>query len=847
MKIIHKLKKLIFHPKELIENSMWFKKDTIDIDTTANNLFIVSHLGQLSQVESLIEYENLKDNFLVIVYTNSNGEMPKILKNKYNRQLFKGSYLLLLPDTPNDVSRKKLLFMRRNYIQVFESIKPKILYVLSFEGHYNLLVSYAKQNYCKVCLIEEGTATYKKETLSELSIGLGENLKKITFNSIYFFIRSFLFFKQVKGIKSDIKRYKDFDKLYVSFPSLIGDKFNAKEIETFFLHAGEIKNIEKIKLLIEQYQMTENDFIYVNQRYTIENQEFAKSIIIILEEVVKDFKNKVFIKMHPKDTPLLKKEFIKQIQIRNIQKEIVFIEESDFLIEPTVAVLQPRAVLGLTSTALVYVPLVSPKTNVYSIASKFLNRISSKSYNKNGVKTIKEHLDILRDFSHVYILKKSESLFSAEKKNQKKNFLQNDILEVEEILKIVEFSLSQKQYKKVYFYLGQLYPDGIESMPLDIKELYTKARDIEKNILIERDNEFIENIKAQESFSNYKLIEEMISSLEYEQILFKMPIEVLEIYIKSLHIQCEKEKLYLLMQQISVKILLENDLDSVKKNQLVVIVIRELLSFGHLTDARKIYSQVIFLENKFNKKVLNKLNILLLQSEQKDKELVSLLESSNERIGDKELNIIYLNALKNLKQVKKIEEFIHVNSDKLQLLGEIYLNVLNKKSIDAISELEEVLPLLSSEEKLEFGIEALLIDLYLQNLSFEKAREYILTYENYLKGDVVNINHLVKLNSLVNKWDKVELVVEEMYKETLLDMSIELIELYLMALFNLEKKYKLLQVIEFLLNHDYYTIRILSQYIDILIEIGDIQKAREAVLQYVDSEYQDFFNKKLYK
>jgi len=839
--------KSIRHPKKLIETSMWFKKETIDIDTTANNLFVVSHLGQLSQVEALIEYENLKDNFLVIAYTSLNNKVPKLVKEKYNQQLFKGAYLLLLPDYPNDIRRKKLLFMKRNYIQIFEALEPKSLYVLSFEGHYNLLISYAKNNHCKVCLIEEGTATYKREVFPEVSKGFGEKLKKIAMNSTYFFVKSFLFIKQIRGIKANLKRYKNFDKLYVSFPSLIKDKFNAKEIEKFFLYAGEIKNRDKVELFIEKYNMTENDFIYVNQRYPIQNQEFAKIIIMILEEIVKEFKSKVFIKMHPKDTPSLKVEFIKQIQTRNIQKEIVFIEESDFLIEPTVAVLKPRAVLGLTSTALVYVPLVSPKTNVYSIADKFLNQISTKSYNKNGVKIIEEHLDILRGFSHVKILKKSENLLSTERKNQKNNFIQKDTFDIEETIKIVEFSLSKKQYKKVYFYLGQLYPDGIESMPLNIQDLYLQAKDIEKKILLERDNEFIKNIKFQESISNYKLIEEKISSLEYEYILFKIPINILEIYIKSLHIQCKKEKLYFLMQQILEKILLDNELNSVKKHQLVVIVIRELLKFGHLTEARKTYSQFFSFENNFNKKILNKLKMLFFKSEQKDQEIVNLVESSSELLDDKELNIIYLNSLKNLKQIKKIEEFIQINSDKFQLLGELYLNVLKIKSIDdAIYEIEKTLDLFSAEEQIEFGIYTLLIDLYLKNLSLKKARDYILTYEKYLKGDVANINHLAILNSLMNKWDKVELLIEEMYHNNLLDMSIELIELYLIALLNLEKKYKFLQFVELLLSHDLYTIKILSQYVDTLIETGDIQKAREIVLKYVDSGYQDFFKKKLY-
>lgn len=836
--------KNLMHPKKIMNDSMWFKQDNVEIDITADNLFVISHLGQLSQVEALIEYENLIDNFLVIVYASTNKKMPELIKKKYNRQLFKESYLLLLPDAPNDMRSKKLLFIRRNYIQVFKAVQPKSLYVLSFEGHYNLLLSYAKQNNCKLCLIEEGTATYKKELLSESRKGLRVKFKSFGLNIIYFFVKSFLFFKQIRSIKSEVKRYKNFDKLYVSFPDLVKNKFDAKETENFFLHAGEIKNRNKIEIFILKYNMTANDFIYVNQRYPIKNQEFAKAIMIILEEISKEFKSKIFIKMHPKDTPSLKAEFIKQIQIRNIQKEIVFIEESDFLIEPTVAVLQPRAVLGLTSTALVYVPLVSKKTNVYSIALKFLNQISVKSYNQNGIGIIKEHLDILRDFNHVHILEKNESLLYFEEKNNKNNLVTEE-LDVENIIKIVKLSLVKKQYKKVYFYLEKMYPNGIESMPLDIKEFYKKAQDIEKKILIKRDSEFIENIKIQENFSNYKVIEEMMSSLEYKD-LFKMPIEVLNIYIKSLHIQNKKEKLYLFLKQISMNYLLDN-LDFIEKDELSIMAIREFLRFGKFSDATKMYHQILSAENQINKKVLMKITILFLEAQNKNSQILSFLKDFNTFIDDQELVVIYIKSLYILKEKDKLKEFIQMSSEKFQLLGEIYLKILNMKLIDAIFNLEEILSLFTDDEQIAFGIRSLLIDLYLQNLNLDKAREHLVLYEKYLKGDIRSILQIIKLNSLLNNWNKVELLLDDIYQENLLNMSMEIIELYLLALINLEKKYKLLHVVEFLLINNCFTVKILSQYIDALIQVDDIVKAKEIIFKYVDGEYQDFFNKKLHK
>ena len=835
------LKKLIATPKKFFLDSLWFKKDNIEIDTTADNLFVISHLGQLSQVEALIEYENLIDNFLVIVYASTNIKMPQLVKEKYNRQLFKGAYLLLLPDLPNDLKAKKLFFMRRNYRQVFDAINPKSIYFLSFEGHYNLLIHYAKKSQCKVCLIEDGTATYKKELTYESSISLAKKVKNIGLKSTYLIVKIFLFFKQIRKFKSEVKRHKHFDKLYVSFPELVKEKFEAKEVERFFLHAGEVKNREHIEMIIEKYKMKSSDFIYVNQRYPIENVEFAKAIVEILDEVAKDFESKVFIKMHPKDTISLKQEFLKQIQKFSLENKIIFIEESDFLIEPTVAVLKPRAVLGLTSTALVYVPLVSVQTAVYSIALKFLNQISLKSYNRNGIKIIKEHLDILRDFKHVYIVNKNESILSLEEKSIKDKLDTKEYLDKEEVFKAIKLALLKKQYKKVYFFLEKLYPKGIESMDLKSKEMYDKAKDIEKNVLEERQIEFIKSIQIQESFSNFKEINEMISSLEYDYIL-KMPISILNFYIKSLEIQNQKEKLYLFLKKLSISIL-ENDFDVDKKNQLTLVIVRELLKFGYLHDASSFYNQLSSKKNNINSEVLKKCQVFFLKYTMKYNEIIEKLGTLNSFINDKELTIIYLQSLYKLKRREEIQEVIQISQNKVQYLAQIYLDLLEKDIVDGISYLEEKVNFFDSHEQIDFGLETLLINLYLDNLMLDKVKEKFYNADN--RNDIENIINLVRFESLMNQWKSVELLVESIHQESFLNIPIETLELYVLALINLQKKYKLVQVFEILLSNNHFTIKIVSQYIELLIELGDITLSKEIINTYIDEEHQRFFLKKV--
>jgi len=364
-----------------------------------DNLFIVSHLGQLRQVEALITQKNLKNSGLVLLYTEMNLSIANMVESSYASNLFSIFKKIKLPIRPNKIDISKLLNIRKKYISLLKEIKPKKLYVLSFEGHYNLLLSYAKSKAILVYLIEEGTATYK-ESDSKI-IGKKEKLNRILIKCTPFF----------SSLRETLVRFENFDKIFGSFPKLLENRFHNSNVEYFFVYNRIKENDIVVKKMIDNYNISTDDFIYLNQRYEINKKEYVLTIIEILLEFNKKFNGKVFIKMHPKDSVELIEYFAVEIKKMGIGDRIILIKESKFLIEPTIIMLNKiQGVIGLTSTSLVYTPIISKETKVYSIASILLDKIDNSLDNKNGISLIKNHFDILKSFEHIYFLKNIDDL-----------------------------------------------------------------------------------------------------------------------------------------------------------------------------------------------------------------------------------------------------------------------------------------------------------------------------------------------------------------------------------------------------------------------------------------------------
>ncbi|MFZ7264438.1 polysialyltransferase family glycosyltransferase, partial [Avibacterium volantium] len=175
---IRKVRKFLFHPIAFIRDSWIFKYNPLGNLIRIKNLFVISHLGQLAQVESVIKKEQLLNCMLIIVYTNKNKKMPQLVRNNSDKNIFKEILFLELPSFPNKINIKNLIVINNSYREALKRVKPHRLFILSFEKHYCLLANRANEMNIEVNLIEEGTATYKYDNYHEANNKIMQSFSK---------------------------------------------------------------------------------------------------------------------------------------------------------------------------------------------------------------------------------------------------------------------------------------------------------------------------------------------------------------------------------------------------------------------------------------------------------------------------------------------------------------------------------------------------------------------------------------------------------------------------------------------------------------------------------------------
>jgi len=485
--------------KKLIKNKFFLDDNAFELDDNlqCDNAFVLSNLGQLKQVDTMIRFENLKNNLIIIVYTEANLEMPNLILEQYDKDVIDNAILFKLPKSVNTLNIFKIYHLERIYKKILEKITIKnAIYLMSFEGHYAIFAHLAEEKNIRLDLIEEGTATYKLQKID------GEILNSSPVVNILgktkFFL-SFLpfFYDQQRLI------FLSFDTIYAGFPEVLEKVFDTKNIVKYFAYSNiDTTSIENI---VKSYNITKNDFVYVNQRYPINEKEFSSVILDILYFLVKDNDSRVFIKMHPKDTPSLIKTFQNIILQNQMKDKIIFITDKTFLIEPVISLVKPKAVLGLTSTSLVYSSLVSPKTKVVSIAPLFLKSVRNNIANVNGVKIIENHFSIMRNFKNIEIIETKEDI--------------KTILGDKNIVSQVGLNSTQKQYyldiaKEAYLqskYLkATMYYEWFSEMDIETLSLKDKVDYLISIENIGNDQKLYSVIKS--LFSSFDILENNIKN-----------------------------------------------------------------------------------------------------------------------------------------------------------------------------------------------------------------------------------------------------------------------------------------------------------------------------------------------
>ncbi|EFR48820.1 Alpha-2,8-polysialyltransferase (POLYST) [Helicobacter canadensis MIT 98-5491] len=329
-----------------------------------NNVFYISNLGQLKQVETLIEFEELSNNCLVIGYTRANLEMPDFILDKADKRKFQNIILVELVVSVNYLKPGRIKQICRIYKKLSQNIETKELYLLSVEGHYGIFAHYMKQKGVLINLLEEGTATYKFELKNGKIHVNAPAVRMGRYTEI---------FCTLSGIKNMLL-VGEFNKIYAAFPEKLRGIFKANEIILFFAHIN-IKPSANLVEIIEKYKITGDDIIFVSQRFDIDLNIFIEKILDILEAYVVAYRQRVFVKHHPKESEKQISLFRSKIIARGFSQNIISVSDKAFLVENILDIVETKILVGLTSTSLIYAQKLNKDIVVHSVVPWFLKKV----------------------------------------------------------------------------------------------------------------------------------------------------------------------------------------------------------------------------------------------------------------------------------------------------------------------------------------------------------------------------------------------------------------------------------------------------------------------------------------
>ncbi|WP_345822708.1 polysialyltransferase family glycosyltransferase [Mannheimia haemolytica] len=153
---------------------------------------------------------------------------------------------------------------------------------------------------------------------------------------------------------------------------------------------------------------SKKNIIFCAQRYPIPEREYISTILDILYKYAKEYKTKVFIKLHPKE----------RIETIDVYKELskdkqglIIMENISFPAEDFISQLKPRKVLSIASTSLVYTTLISKDIKAISIYPLFRKEVLKKiEYKEEYFKDIESHYSLLSKFDGIRILNNTNEI-----------------------------------------------------------------------------------------------------------------------------------------------------------------------------------------------------------------------------------------------------------------------------------------------------------------------------------------------------------------------------------------------------------------------------------------------------
>lgn len=369
------------------------------INNSICSAFIVTRLGQLRNVHTLIEQKALEHNVLVIMYTKRDKALLSNLKKAYREDLFEDVLYLKLPDYPLHLTPKKGEAMYSSMEEVLGRLHDEFtvteLYVCNIDNYYVYLERIiADRGYSiAVNLLEEGLTTYKitsGESLRKTENPPNVNDLKKAWRNFKKACRNFvrdtgMLVLQCLGfvVRRPLARYaynlwlkffldkkrrfgmiRHFDRAYVCFPEMVksNDAVRFGAVEKLDFKFSRVED-EDLREALDGYST-----LFINQKYVNYTSHFRILFHIFHEIGIR----KVAVKLHPReDADAVARE------IRNAQEEYEDIDvkilssTGQIPVEDLVYSYDIRKVIGLTTSALIYLHSGLENVEVISIAQRY--------------------------------------------------------------------------------------------------------------------------------------------------------------------------------------------------------------------------------------------------------------------------------------------------------------------------------------------------------------------------------------------------------------------------------------------------------------------------------------------
>jgi hypothetical protein len=395
------------------------------------NLFVVTRVGQLRNVQTFIKEHDAANNHLAVFFTDANPVLFDSIEANVEAGLFEEVVRIRLPLRPVTQGRAK-------NAEIHDLIQDLLVRMASERGVVNLFLCNSDNFYVffqqvidtegltlTLNLLEEGLNTYanagRRRYVRDTRVGWAEIRHRArhvrrsglqaarSFASLLVTLISFVlrvdavkFLKDMYATVTVSPKYRygtitHYDNAYVYFP------------ERIYSENMRIDHVEKLGFVLERQAPPElfdaiedGAIVFVSQRYIPRHPYVYFSIVFdILTEMGV---GTVYFKFHPREDQTAFAQAWYQA-IKEHQRIVVLTtpEISKIPVEELMMAGKVKQVIGLTSTSLMYGKAFFPDVDVISIARRFRELADSDEYDvtKRALSEFTRDLEVFLDVSGV--------------------------------------------------------------------------------------------------------------------------------------------------------------------------------------------------------------------------------------------------------------------------------------------------------------------------------------------------------------------------------------------------------------------------------------------------------------